>query len=90
MRTRLGICTLVGLESKIVEVDIGLGLPDTAIQEAKERVRAAIKYSSSYFPLERITVKLSAADIKKEGDLRPADGREHPHDLEWHRRRMSR
>ena len=44
-----------------------MGLPDTAVQEAKERVRAAIKNSGGRFPSNRITVNLAPADLKKEG-----------------------
>ncbi len=58
-----------------IEVDVtrGLpattivGLPDDAIRESRERVRAAIKNSGFKFPADRITVNLSPADIKKEG-----------------------
>jgi len=60
-----------------VEVDIGsglpafniVGLPDTAVQEARERVRAAIRNSGFEFPLRRITVNLAPADVRKEGPL---------------------
>ena len=60
-----------------VEVDIGsglpafniVGLPDTAVQEARERVRAAIKNAGFEFPLRRITVNLAPADVRKEGPL---------------------
>jgi magnesium chelatase family protein len=44
-----------------------VGLPDTAVQEARERVRAAIKNSGGRFPGTRITVNLAPADLKKEG-----------------------
>jgi len=58
-----------------VEVDISpglptfniVGLPDTAIQESKERVRAGISNSEYKFPLRRITVNLAPADVRKEG-----------------------
>ncbi|WP_461830103.1 YifB family Mg chelatase-like AAA ATPase [Aquifex sp.] len=58
-----------------VEVDISqglpsfsvVGLPDNAVKEARERVRAAIKNSGFSFPLKRITVNLSPSDIKKQG-----------------------
>lgn len=60
-----------------VEVDISSGLPhvdmvglaDTAIKEAKERVRSAIKNSGYNYPLKRITINLAPADVKKEGSL---------------------
>lgn len=58
-----------------VEVDVShglpaftiVGLPDTIVQESKERIRSAIKNSGATFPLLRITVNLAPADIKKEG-----------------------
>ena len=60
-----------------VECDIGLGLPafnivglpDAAVQEARERVRAAIKNAGFEFPMRRITVNLAPADVRKEGPL---------------------
>ncbi|MEI7925662.1 MAG: YifB family Mg chelatase-like AAA ATPase [Chloroflexota bacterium] len=60
-----------------VEVDIGsglpafniVGLPDAAVQEARERVRAAIRNSGFEFPLRRITVNLAPADVRKEGPV---------------------
>ena len=44
-----------------------VGLPDVAVREAKERVRAAMKNSDFFFPTARITMNLSPADKKKEG-----------------------
>jgi len=44
-----------------------VGLPDTAIQESRERVRSAIKNSDLPFPRTKITVNLAPADIKKTG-----------------------
>ncbi len=80
-------CAVVGLDSALVEVEVDLspglpsfqivGLPDTAVQEARERVRAAIKNSGGTFPANRITVNLAPADLKKEGpsyDLAIATG----------------
>src|SRR6478735_9204771 len=60
-----------------VEVDIAfgvpatniVGLPDSAVNESKERVRSAIKNSGFEFAPRRITVNLAPADIKKEGPL---------------------
>ena len=70
-------CAVVGLEGAIVEVEVDIafglpafnivGLPDAAVQESKERVRAAIRNSGCIFPLKRITVNLAPADLKKEG-----------------------
>ena len=58
-----------------VEVDISqglpafeiVGLPDSAVRESKERVRAAIKNSGFEFPVKRITVNLAPANTRKEG-----------------------
>jgi len=65
------------MEGVIVEVEdditLGLpsfiivGLPDKAVQEARERVRSAIRNSGYSFPSRRITVNLAPADIRKEG-----------------------
>lgn len=60
-----------------VETDVSNGLPhfeivglaDTAIKEAKERVRSAIKNSALVYPVKRITINLAPADVKKEGSL---------------------
>lgn len=68
---------LMGINGIIinVEVDLGdglpgfdlVGLPDSAVKEAKERVRTAIKNSGYELPAKRITINLSPADVKKEG-----------------------
>lgn len=60
-----------------VEVDVGgglpaftiVGLPDTAVQEAKERVRAAIRNSNYAVPSRKITINLAPADVRKEGPV---------------------
>ena len=46
-----------------------VGLPDTAVKEARERVRAAIKNNGYRFPVSRMTVNLAPADKKKAGTL---------------------
>lgn len=46
-----------------------VGLPDTAVKEARERVRAAVKNCGLKFPVSRITVNLAPADMKKAGTL---------------------
>ncbi len=68
---------LLGLKALrvAVEVDVGgglpqmlvVGLPDTAVQESKERVRAAIKNSGLVFPMRKVVINLAPADIRKEG-----------------------
>ena len=44
-----------------------VGLPDAAVKEARERVRAAVKVSGMKFPTGRITVNLAPANMKKSG-----------------------
>lgn len=68
--------TTYGLDGVLVTVEVDIsnglpsfdivGLPDTAVKEARERVRAAIKNSGFSFPITRITVNLAPADIKKD------------------------
>lgn len=77
MVTRAHTATLVGLEAVGVEVEADLqggqplfilvGLPDKAVEEARERVRSAIRNSDLYFPANRIIVNLAPGDIRKEG-----------------------
>src|SRR5438067_10277443 len=77
MLAKVRSCAVIGLEGALVEVEIDLsnglagfmivGLPDTAVNEAKDRVRAAIKNSGCLFPLKRITVNLAPAVLRKEG-----------------------
>ncbi|NLM06403.1 MAG: YifB family Mg chelatase-like AAA ATPase [Tissierellia bacterium] len=77
MYSQLKTCVLNGIEGYIVNVETDLqngmpifnivGLPDISIKESKERVRAAIKNSSYEFPLQRITVNLAPANLRKEG-----------------------
>ena len=66
-----------GVEARMIEVQCALspglphftlvGLPDKAVSEAKERVRAALNALSIALPARRITVNLSPADLPKEG-----------------------
>ncbi len=77
-------CAVVGLDGALVEVEVDIaqgmpafaivGLPDAAVQEAKERVRSAIRNSGFPFPNRRITVNLAPADRRKKGA--PYDARE--------------
>ena len=72
--TGVGIFGLNGVMIT-VEVDISngipaldiVGLPDTAVRESKERVKAAIRNTGFEFPCRRITVNLAPADVKKDG-----------------------
>lgn len=56
----------VDLRRGIPAVDL-VGLADSAVKEARERMRAAIRNSNFDFPLERVLISLSPADVKKEG-----------------------
>jgi len=77
MLAKVKSAAVVGLEGAVVEVEVDLspglpsftivGLPDKAVQEARERVRSAIRNSYYKFPNRRITVNLAPADLKKEG-----------------------
>ncbi len=68
---------LVGIEAPPVHVEVNLanglpaisivGLPETAVKESKDRVRAAITNAGFEFPNRRITVNLAPADLPKEG-----------------------
>jgi magnesium chelatase family protein len=71
-------CALIGLEGAVVEVEADLnprslpsvtlvGLPDAAVKESTERVRAAIFNSGLAYPRGRLTVNLAPADLRKEG-----------------------
>ena len=77
MLAKVRSSSVLGLEAYPVEVQVDVatglpsftivGLPDAAVQEAKERVRAAIKNANYEVPTRRITVNLAPADVRKEG-----------------------
>lgn len=78
MLAKITSAAMVGLEAipVTVEVDIAsqglpsftiVGLPDKAVDESRERVRAALKNSGAEFPAKRITVNLAPADLPKIG-----------------------
>lgn len=46
-----------------------VGLPDTAVKESRDRVRAAVKNAGFTFPVSRLTINLAPADTKKEGTV---------------------
>ncbi len=68
---------LVGIDAVQVQVEVDLasgipstvvvGLPDTAIQESRERVRAALRNSGFYYPQHKVIISLAPADLRKEG-----------------------
>lgn len=77
MYTQICSGSVYGVEGRMIAVEVyissGLpqvnvvGLPDPAVRESIERVRAAVKNCGFSFPMERITVNLAPADLRKEG-----------------------
>src|SRR3989338_8343133 len=78
MLAKIASGATVGLNATLVEVEVDIpdeglpsftivGLPDKAVEEAKERVRSAIKNTGADFPSTRITVNLAPADLPKVG-----------------------
>ncbi|MEH1874576.1 YifB family Mg chelatase-like AAA ATPase [Nostoc sp.] len=77
MLARVWSASIVGIDAvKVgVEVDVSgglpgivvLGLPDSAIQESRERVKATLKNSGFAFPMRKIVINLTPADLRKEG-----------------------
>jgi magnesium chelatase family protein len=82
MLAQVKSCSIYGLESFLVDVEVDIsnglpafdivGLPDVAVRESRERVRAAIKNREFNFPIKRITLNLAPADIKRGSSFRPA------------------
>jgi magnesium chelatase family protein len=71
-----------GIDAYVVDIEVDLtpkagdslvpsftmvGLPDAAVRESRERIRAAINNCGFFFPIHRVTVNLAPADVKKEG-----------------------
>jgi len=77
MLSRLPSAALRGLHAEAVDVEVDLsrglpawsmvGLPEAAVREARDRVRAALLNSGFEFPLRHITVNLAPADRRKDG-----------------------
>ena len=77
MLARVWSASIIGIDAvKVgVEVDVSgglpgiviLGLPDSAIQESKERVKATLKNAGFAFPIRKIVINLTPADLRKEG-----------------------
>jgi magnesium chelatase family protein len=77
MLAKIHSSAILGIDAYVVEVEVDIaqglpafstvGLPEGAVRESKERVKAAVKNSGYHFPSDRITVNLAPADIKKEG-----------------------
>ena len=71
-----------GIDALVVDIEVNLrpasgeqdqnnitivGLPDTAVRESRERIRAAVNNSGFFFPFLKTTVNLAPADVRKEG-----------------------
>lgn len=79
MFTKVNSIGIFGLESYMVEVEADVsgglpvfdvvGLPDAAVKESRNRIRAVFKNNRLKFPVSRITVNLAPADTRKEGSL---------------------
>ncbi|MFN9856847.1 MAG: magnesium chelatase domain-containing protein, partial [Pseudanabaena sp.] len=79
MLARVWSATILGIDAVQVgvEVDVSgglpgitlVGLPDTAVQESRERVKAAIKNAGYAFPMRKIVINLTPADLRKEGPI---------------------
>ena len=77
MLAQVHSCAVIGLDAQAVHVEVDIasglekvtlvGLPDTAVRESSERVRAAITNSGFFYPQHRLTVNLAPADLRKEG-----------------------
>jgi magnesium chelatase family protein len=77
MLTKVHSAAILGLNAKLIEIEVDIspglpatiivGLPDTGVQEARERVKSAIKHSSALFPRSRVSINLAPADLPKTG-----------------------
>jgi len=77
MVVKINAATVIGLDAYEIETEVDVvnslpgivivGLPDAAVNEAKERVRLAIKNSGFSFPQTKVVINLAPADLKKEG-----------------------
>ncbi|MBR1754386.1 YifB family Mg chelatase-like AAA ATPase [bacterium] len=79
MISKVTTATIIGLNAYKVEVETDfvnslpgvsiVGLPDTSVNESRERIRAAIKNSGFSFPSQKVVINLAPAEIKKEGAI---------------------
>lgn len=77
MATKIFSCFVDGLEAHLIEVEVDIlqglpglsivGLGDTAVQEAKERIRSAIKNSGASYPQQKKIINLAPAQLRKNG-----------------------
>jgi hypothetical protein len=81
MVTRVSTVAFEGIEARQVDVQVQIaagnvafilvGLPDKAVAESRERVRAALTASGLALPSKRVTINLAPADLPKEGSPPP-------------------
>lgn len=79
MVARVATVAFEGIEARAVDVQVQIapggvafvlvGLPDKAVAESRERVRAALLASGLALPAKRVTVNLAPADLPKEGKI---------------------
>src|SRR5215470_8788298 len=83
MLFRATSAAVYGIDADLVDIEVDLtpvrgeadvpssviivGLPDTAVKESRERIRAAINNSAFFFPFHKTTINLAPADVRKEG-----------------------
>ncbi len=83
MHFRTRSAAVYGIDADLVEVEVDLtpargesdsassvtivGLPDAAVRESRERIRAAVNNSAFFFPFHKTTINLAPADVRKEG-----------------------
>ncbi len=78
MLSKITSSAVMGIDAYVVDVEVDVtarglpyfatvGLPDAAVKESKDRVRAALKNNGFEFPLKQIVINLAPANIKKEG-----------------------
>jgi magnesium chelatase family protein len=77
MLSKIYSAAVLGLSAAPIEVEVDIssglptvivvGLPDTAVQEARERVKSAIRNSNAVFPRNRVAINLAPADLPKAG-----------------------
>ena len=79
MFSKVKSCGIIGIDGYLIDVETDIdfregtfdivGLGDTAVKEARERVRSAIKNSGFDFPEDKITINLAPANVRKEGSI---------------------
>src|SRR5438105_4966089 len=83
MLFRTQSAAVYGIDADLVDIEVDLtpvrgesdgnpsvtivGLPDLAVRESRERIRAAVNNSAFFFPFHKTTINLAPADVRKEG-----------------------